>query len=268
MAPRRRLRGAHHRLALVAALCGCGGKIIRGGDASPLEGDAPRVDATDVVVAVDASPSSCARGLTRCGSRCVDTVIDPFHCGSCARACAVAEFCIDGACVAPCNAPSARCEGRCVDVTVDANHCGACERACVGGTCRGGRCRLPTDPGVRRGARFARVGVVGRRLRRAGTHDPARQRRRLVIGHDAPVHVHVLGDDPAHGLAGERVLERMDRTRRAAEPGPGGLRFRRPARRTRWWPRTGPTWSRTPRASAWRPWARRPRGASSSSGST
>lgn len=35
---------------------------------------------------------------TMCGSRCVDTTIDPAHCGGCERACAGESACIAGAC--------------------------------------------------------------------------------------------------------------------------------------------------------------------------
>ena len=43
------------------------------------------------------NPGTCAEGRTNCGGSCVDTQIDPNHCGQCNRECDVAggEVCLN-----------------------------------------------------------------------------------------------------------------------------------------------------------------------------
>lgn len=57
--------------------------------------DVPAVDAG--VDVVDAGPT-CAAGLTRCATRCVDLATDGEHCGACGRACATGDLCTSGTC--------------------------------------------------------------------------------------------------------------------------------------------------------------------------
>ncbi len=109
------------------------------------------LDASDVIVTdaeVDAADASdvtvdaCA--LTVCGTACVDTAVDPLHCGSCTNDCTAlpgvngaAVTCATSACVltnacapnrADCNNdPADGCE---VDLTQAAN-CGSCGTACA-----------------------------------------------------------------------------------------------------------------------------------------
>lgn len=100
---------------------------------------------------VDASASSC-RGRTLCDTRdagpsCVDTSVDPAHCGGCGRVCS-SGACVAGACC-PDTRPTRCMAGAgaaCVDTSVDPGHCGGCGQACPSGACVGGAC----CPGIRR----------------------------------------------------------------------------------------------------------------------
>ena len=135
------MRISSPRSAVVAlALAGCGGNVIVGVSLDGAATDSPVVDAplTDT--------SRCLGSQLRCGGRCVDTRVSPFHCGACGVACASGGECFDGACVRACVAPSLQCGAACVDPSTDVANCGACGRACPpGATCRAGRCRAPTD---------------------------------------------------------------------------------------------------------------------------
>jgi hypothetical protein len=73
-------------LALAAAHgCAEGGSLVAGsGSGSGGGGEAP-----------------CETGLTRCEGLCVDTRVDPVHCGGCTAACADDQVCESGACAAP-----------------------------------------------------------------------------------------------------------------------------------------------------------------------
>ncbi len=100
----------------------------------------------------------CPEGLTRCGGACVDTAVDPTHCGICDMACPGAEggapTCVDGRCADPCPGAIEACGGVCVDVRVEVEHCGDCGQVCrapENGTpaCRASRCEVDCDPGSR-----------------------------------------------------------------------------------------------------------------------
>jgi len=88
----------------------------------------------------------CEEGETDCDPApdrraCRDLQSDESACGECARACAVDEECVEGACNGQCGGESAFCEGECVDLESDPEHCGGCEvvcdpeQDCVEGTC-------------------------------------------------------------------------------------------------------------------------------------
>ena len=118
----------------------------------------------------------CGSGRADCGGSCVDTSVDPLHCGGCGSACAAGQACVSGACACvpscagrvcggdgcggscgscavdrvcaggscECGASLSLCGGECVDVRVDERHCGACGSACaasmqcVAGACTSG----------------------------------------------------------------------------------------------------------------------------------
>ena len=111
-----------------------------------------------------------------CGGRCVNTDIDPEHCGSCGNVCGLGDRCAGGSCCTPstevCNAMDDDCDGNvdeggsialgcgagescaagacgcgmtcgaaCIDTNTDRDHCGSCTNACaLGLDCVGGVC--------------------------------------------------------------------------------------------------------------------------------
>ena len=84
---------------------------------------------------------TCAAPREACGGGCVDTSINPAHCGGCNRPCGVGETCSGGACQSACAAPRTMCSGSCVDPSSDIANCGACGRRCTTGqTCAAGVC--------------------------------------------------------------------------------------------------------------------------------
>src|SRR5262245_50324288 len=58
---------------------------------------------------------ACGPGTTLCGAVCVDTKVDPSHCGSCDSACATGESCVEGKCAVACAGGSTLCGDKCVD---------------------------------------------------------------------------------------------------------------------------------------------------------
>jgi hypothetical protein len=96
-----------------------------------------------------ASACECRPGLTLCGTQCVDTNGDLFHCGSCPNECTNNQRCVSGACVAnstdcptgltACGADKGR--SSCFNLQTDATHCGACgtvcapDQLCIAGKC-------------------------------------------------------------------------------------------------------------------------------------
>ncbi|MFT5353912.1 MAG: hypothetical protein ACI9KE_001112, partial [Polyangiales bacterium] len=96
----------------------------------------------------DVCDASCGAGLTDCSGACVNTSIDPAHCGSCA-ACPAAPagadaVCISSTCRVSCQPGFADCDAApdCeTDATSDDNNCGGCGITCGGGeTCDAGSC--------------------------------------------------------------------------------------------------------------------------------
>ncbi len=115
----------------------------------------------------------CSGGLSDCGGTCVDTDVNPAHCGGCGSACAVGETCAGGTCSCvpscggrscggdgcggtcgtcasgrvctggscDCSASATDCGGTCTDVRVDVMNCGSCGTACAAGeSCVAGAC--------------------------------------------------------------------------------------------------------------------------------
>ncbi|MDQ3037342.1 MAG: hypothetical protein M3Y87_33415, partial [Myxococcota bacterium] len=62
---------------ILAALPGCGARIVGDGDAT----DGGR---------------SCAAGETRCEAACIDVSSSAVHCGACGNACGDGESCVAG----------------------------------------------------------------------------------------------------------------------------------------------------------------------------
>lgn len=92
------------------------------------------------------SEASCPSENTVCETLCVDTRIDPLHCGGCDLACGPGFVCKDSACACPTG--QSVCGDRCVDLATDPSHCGTCDLAC-GPTevCQAGGCVPCTGAG-------------------------------------------------------------------------------------------------------------------------
>lgn len=73
----------------------------------------------------------CPTGQSLCGGRCATLSSDPANCGACGTACADAEKCSAGQCVASCGAGLTDCEGACAALETDPAHCGACGAVCT-----------------------------------------------------------------------------------------------------------------------------------------
>ena len=79
---------------------------------------------------------------------CVDTKLDPLHCGACDNACPKGQVCQNSQCLTDCTGDTAKCtdlqnKDVCVHLDVDPLHCGACDNACPGGqVCTMGICAL------------------------------------------------------------------------------------------------------------------------------
>ena len=84
---------------------------------------------------------------TTCGNICVDTNVDPDHCGKCFRACDVGLVCSFGGCRSECGGGTSECTGGCYDLQSDPQNCGECGVACdADKTCAGGACVTTCAP--------------------------------------------------------------------------------------------------------------------------
>lgn len=92
------------------------------------------------------SKAECPDENTVCETLCVDTRIDPNHCGGCDLACGPGFVCKESACACP--EGEAVCGDRCVDTDTDPSHCGECGNPC-GATevCQAGACVPCTGEG-------------------------------------------------------------------------------------------------------------------------
>ena len=102
------------------------------------------------VPAVDVGSAGCAAPREACGGGCVDTSINPAHCGGCNQPCALGATCAAGLCQSACAAPQTMCGTSCVNRSTDVANCGACgtrctsAQSCVAGVCRSAStCALP-----------------------------------------------------------------------------------------------------------------------------
>ncbi len=66
--------------------------------------------------------------ISICGNECVDTSVDPRHCGGCDRPTPSQSVCSGG--VSACGADLSTCDDQCVSLQTDAQHCGGCDRSC------------------------------------------------------------------------------------------------------------------------------------------
>jgi hypothetical protein len=161
----------------IAAMGGCGGQVgsSSGSDAATDRGAAKDASADRTADrTVDAGPpdvapetaadarvadsgdaggdgSPCTKGLSACGSTCVDLETDATHCGSCTNACPSGATCAAGSCHCPtgltdCCLGYDYCEHACVDLETSDWACGRCpsgpgpicngSQTCVSGTCQ------------------------------------------------------------------------------------------------------------------------------------
>ena len=83
-------------------------------------------DADSGCICGDSNGACPGDGVFCCDGGCLDTDIDPDHCGACGNECSGADAC---------------CGGACIDLDTDAQHCGDCERSCAPGEeCTAGDC--------------------------------------------------------------------------------------------------------------------------------
>lgn len=78
-----------------------------------------------------------------CGSRCVDPMTDPNHCGACGNGCSPTEGCMNGVCTG-CAPGLSGCGTECVDFGSDSENCGGCGVRCSY-ACRNGMCSPSND---------------------------------------------------------------------------------------------------------------------------
>ncbi|AUX41174.1 hypothetical protein SOCE26_025810 [Sorangium cellulosum] len=85
--------------------------------------------------------------IKRCGDACVDTRIDPDHCGRCGVQCDPGRACAGALCQTTCIEGLTRCGSDCVDLSADPQHCGRCGRSCdPGAACERGVCACSLEP--------------------------------------------------------------------------------------------------------------------------
>ena len=76
-----------------------------------------------------------------CDDTCVNTKIDPDHCGECDNACDDGTACSGGECMDSCLDSQTICDRQCAELDNDNNHCGECGNACDDGEgCVDGSC--------------------------------------------------------------------------------------------------------------------------------
>ena len=84
---------------------------------------------------------------------CVDTQLDPRHCGNCETACPKGKACQGGQCLTDCVGGTSKCADEndddvCVKLLSDEKYCGTCTNACAPKTtCVGGVCEVACQGG-------------------------------------------------------------------------------------------------------------------------
>jgi hypothetical protein len=71
----------------------------------------------------------CPEGQVDCSGDCFDLSRDPFHCGTCDRACSLDDPCNAGEC--GCGPDLSGCGRVCYDLSSSNEHCGSCELSCA-----------------------------------------------------------------------------------------------------------------------------------------
>jgi hypothetical protein len=97
--------------------------------------------------ALDVDAFSCPGfGEELCSGTCVNTQVNPSHCGACNVACGAQQVCLSNGCADGCPAPLSECAQTCVDTDSDNANCGSCGNACsMGMGCVDGDC-VPAVP--------------------------------------------------------------------------------------------------------------------------
>jgi Stigma-specific protein, Stig1/Fibrinogen beta and gamma chains, C-terminal globular domain len=91
----------------------------------------------------DDSGPQCQQPSQDCSGVCVNTQLDPSHCGSCDNECAAGEVCDEGVCSSACVGGTTECDGLCVDTQVDPSYCGDCNTVCgANEVCSAGSCGM------------------------------------------------------------------------------------------------------------------------------
>ncbi|MBI4699604.1 MAG: hypothetical protein HY744_00315 [Deltaproteobacteria bacterium] len=86
---------------------------------------------------------ACPAGLTMCGATCVDTAVDPVHCGGCNKPCESGFVCAEGDCRVVCTGGTTLCGDACTDTSLDRKNCGSCGTQCGSGeVCSAGQCAV------------------------------------------------------------------------------------------------------------------------------
>lgn len=102
------------------------------------------IDTTDgstTPVAPTVNPTTCALGLSPCGTACVDLTSDPNNCGMCGTMCDAGTVCSASQCAAMCTVGQLQCGQGCVDSMSSVLHCGGCNQLCLAGQqCSNGVC--------------------------------------------------------------------------------------------------------------------------------
>lgn len=90
-----------------------------------------------------ASEPTCPAEFSDCDGVCIDTRLDPDHCGACESPCGEGLLCSAGACGTTCFGGSDQCGDTCVDLKHDPANCGDCGVACADGEiCSDATCGL------------------------------------------------------------------------------------------------------------------------------
>ena len=121
-----------------AAIAACGLDVVGDGSSDVLPDGAPRPTpdggAGGADADVRADGATCAQ--TVCNGACVDTSIDPLHCGGCSKPCPTAQVCSNSTCMPPCPGKEVPCNGVC------------CAGLCAANACKSPELWLRADEGV------------------------------------------------------------------------------------------------------------------------